>query len=129
MPAEASGGWADEVARTLSAIDASEPASASKLLPLVYEELRRRAGKLMAAERAGHTLSATALVHEAFVKLIDRGATFDGRRHFLNAAAQAMRRILVDHARTRGRIKRGGADIARVSLDTLDLAAATHQFD
>ncbi len=88
----------------------------AQLLPLVYDELRRLAGHYMKGERAGHTLAPTVLVHEAFVKLADRTrAGFNGRTHFFAAGAQAMRRILVDHARARGREKRGG-DWRRVTL-------------
>jgi RNA polymerase sigma factor (TIGR02999 family) len=84
--------------------------------------LRRRAKQLMDSERADHTLTPTALVHEAYLRVADRRSGFEGRRHFYNAAAQAMRRILVENARARGRAKRGGgaARADDVSLDTLE---------
>jgi RNA polymerase sigma factor (TIGR02999 family) len=108
------------VVEALSAIDGGDRAPASRLLPLVYDLLRRRAQHLMDHERASHTLTPTALVHEAYLRVADRTAGFESRRHFYNAAAQAMRRILVEHARARGRVKRGGG-AARVSLDSLDV--------
>ena len=80
---------------------------AAQLLPLVYDELRRLARARLADERAGHTLQATALVHEAYLRLVG-GGPWDGRRHFYGAAAEAMRRILVEHARRRDSLKRGG---------------------
>ena len=79
-----------------------------ELLPIVYEELRRMAGGLMRGERPGHTLQPTALVHEFYAKLVDRDLDLEDRGHFFSLAARAMRRILVDHARTKGRAKRGG---------------------
>jgi len=90
------------------------------LLPVVYEELRELAGHYLQSERPGLTLSATALVHEAYLKLIEQqGVRWQNRAHFLAVAAQAMRRILVDHARTRGREKRGGG-WGRFSLSIVD---------
>ena len=83
-------------------------APASQILPLVYDLLRQRARGMMAREAAGHTLSPTALVHEAYLRVADRRNEFESRRHFYNAAAEAMRRILVDHARSRRSAKRGG---------------------
>lgn len=98
-------------------------APADELLTLVYTQLRRIAQQRMADERAGHTLQATALVHEAYVRLIgDREVEWAGRAHFFHAAAEAMRRILVEHARARGRVKRGGG-AQRIPLNVLDLAA------
>lgn len=98
--------------------------SLAELFPLVYAELRRLAAYYLQAERAGHTLQPTALVHEAFVKLVDRKrAGYSGRTHFFSAGAQAMRRILVDHARRRRRAKRGG-DWKRVTLSGGEEAAA-----
>jgi len=89
-----------------------------RLLPLVYDELRRLAGAFLHGERADHTLQPTALVHEAYLRLLGDGrAPWNDRAHFFRAAAQAMRRILVDHARARGRRKRGG-DLERRSLDS-----------
>ena len=107
----------EQVTRVLEAIDRGEPHAAEALFPLVYEELRARAGKLMAAERRDHTLQRTALVHEAYLKLLGGGqVAFQSRLHFFNAAALAMRRILVDHAVRRGSLKRGGKH-ARVPLE------------
>ncbi len=90
--------------------------SADSLLPLVYAELRARAAKLMSAERPDHTLQRTALVHEAYLKLANAGARFQSKLHFFNAAALAMRRILVDHAMRRGRKKRHGGGV-RLNLE------------
>jgi RNA polymerase sigma factor (TIGR02999 family) len=92
---------------------------AHRLLPLVYEQLRAAAQQRMATERAGHTLGATALVHEAYVKLIGpREVPWQNRAHFYAAAAEAMRQILLDHAKARGRLKRRGDDArVRLSLD------------
>lgn len=98
----------------LNAAAGGDRAAASELLPLVYSQLRQAAQLEMAAERAGHTLSATALVHEAYLKLVGpREVPWAGRKHFYVAAAEAMRRILLDHAKARGRIKRGGQASAR----------------
>ncbi|MEM1450796.1 MAG: ECF-type sigma factor, partial [Planctomycetota bacterium] len=92
----------------------------SRLFELVYDGLQRLAARHLARERSDHTLQATALVHEAWIKLVDQSVVPDrGREHFLSVASQAMRRILVDHARGRYRSKRGG-DRARVPLDALD---------
>lgn len=94
----------------LQAAAGGDAAAAGRLLPLIYDQLRRAAQLQMAHERAGHTLSATALVHEAYLKLIGpREVPWAGRSHFYAAAAQAMRQILLDHAKARGREKRGGA--------------------
>lgn len=93
--------------------------AAEQLLPLVYEELRRQAAVYLRDERAGHTLQPTALVHEAFLKLVDQSrAQWKSRDHFCAVASQAMRRILVDHARRHRAAKRGGGN--RVTLDTMD---------
>jgi RNA polymerase sigma factor (TIGR02999 family) len=94
-----------------------EQAATDELFPLVYDELRRLAGGMLAAERASHTLQPTALVHEAYMRLVGpSNQGWEGRAHFFGAAARAIRRILVDHARARGRLKRGG-DRQRVSLE------------
>ncbi len=105
----------------LNRIDAGDSKAVAELYPMVYEELRRKAGQLMSQERANHTLQPTALVNEAFVKLA-RGARaqWQSRLHFYNAAAEAMRKILVDHARAKAAQKRGG-NRARVNLDDLDV--------
>ena len=107
------------VVQALSSIDQGDRAPASQLLPLVYDLLKSRAQRLMGHERTGHTLTPTALVHEAYLRVADRTSGFESRKHFYNAAAQAMRRILVEHARSRGRVKRG-AGATPVSLDSLD---------
>jgi RNA polymerase sigma factor (TIGR02999 family) len=101
-----------------------EPKSTRELLPLVYDELRRLAAQRLAKEAPGQTLQATALVHEAYLRLVGESPDrpWDGRGHFFAAAAEAMRRILVEHARRRHRLKRGG-DRARVDLDRVELAA------
>jgi RNA polymerase sigma factor (TIGR02999 family) len=96
-----------EVTRLLSAIDAGDPHAAGQLLPLVYEELRKLAAGYMAHEAPGHTLDATALVHEAYFRLVG-DQQFDGRGHFFAAAAEAMRRVLVESARRKKLPKRGG---------------------
>src|SRR5262245_42100789 len=96
-----------EVTQILQAIAAGDPDAASQLLPLVYDELRRLAAAHLAREKPGQTLDATALVHEAWLRLAG-GQPFTSRSHFLRAAAEAMRRILVDHARARNADKRGG---------------------
>jgi RNA polymerase sigma factor (TIGR02999 family) len=113
-----------EVTRILSAIEHGDSRAAGQLLPLVYDELRRLAAQKLAQEKAGHTLDATALVHEAYLKLVDteEARQWDSRGHFFAAAAEAMRRILVDRARRKRSRKRGG-DRARVEFDETNLAA------
>jgi RNA polymerase sigma factor (TIGR02999 family) len=103
-----------ELSQILNAIDAGDAQAASRLLPLVYGELRRLAATKLAHEPAGHTLDATALVHEAFLKL-GGGQVFASHSAFLRAAAEAMRRVLIDHARAKRSAKRGG-DRKRVDL-------------
>jgi RNA polymerase sigma factor (TIGR02999 family) len=105
-----------DVTRLLDAAAAGDRQAAADLLPLVYNELRRLAAARMAAEAPGHTLDATALVHEAYIRLLG-DQRFDGRGHFFAAAAEAMRRFLVNHARDKNRQKRGGG---RVRLELLD---------
>jgi RNA polymerase sigma factor (TIGR02999 family) len=110
----------NEVTRILSALEAGDPRAAGELLPLVYDELRRLAAARLAHEAPGQTLQPTALVHEAFLRLVgpEPGeACWDGRGHFFAAAAEAMRRVLVDHARDRKRLKRGGRTRRREDLD------------
>ncbi|MBC8108344.1 MAG: sigma-70 family RNA polymerase sigma factor [Anaerolineae bacterium] len=111
---------ADEVTLVLHQLQGGDALAAERLLPLVYQELRKRSGQLMAGERKDHTLQRTALVHEAFLKLVRPGVTFESRLHFFNAAALAMRRILIDHAEARRAQKRGGGK-AEVSLDDVDV--------
>ena len=112
------------VTRLLHDVEHGKPHAAEALLPLVYDQLRELARHRMVDERAGHTLQATALVHEAFLRLVgDRPAGWAGRAHFFHAAAEAMRRILIEHARARGRGKRGGGvERQRVPLSVVDLA-------
>ncbi len=98
-------------------------ARAEKLLPLVYEQLRAVAQRAMADERPDHTLQATALVHEAFPRLVgDREIPWTGKAHFYVAAAEAMRRVLLDHAKARGRLKRGAGRSPLALTDVVDLA-------
>jgi RNA polymerase sigma factor (TIGR02999 family) len=113
-----------EVTRILSAIDQGDPHAAEQLLPLVYDELRRLAAAKLAQENPGQTLQATALVHEAYLRLVEGGESiqWDTRGHFFAAAAEAMRRILVEQARRKRRRKRGG-DRLKQNLDELSLEA------
>src|SRR5436305_9476928 len=103
------GGMAD-VTRILEAIEAGDPEAAAELLPLVYDELRKLAAARLAGEKPGQTLQPTALVHEAYLRLVGPadGSRWDGRGHFFAAAAEAMRRILVEAARRRAAARRGG---------------------
>jgi len=106
-----------DVTLLLSALTRGDEGAASKLIPVVYDELRRLAGSYMRRERVDHTLQATALVHEAYLKLVEqRSVDWQSRAHFFGVAAQLMRRILIDHARGHSRQKRGG-DEQKVSLD------------
>jgi RNA polymerase sigma factor (TIGR02999 family) len=111
-----------DVTRILDAIEQGDARAVDELLPTVYQELRRLAADLLSHERPGHTLQATALVHEAYVRLVGSAPQhWDGRRHFLGAAAEAMRRILVESARRKHSAKRGGQS-KRVDLDDADIA-------
>ncbi len=114
----------NEVTRILSAAEQGDPGAAEQLLPLVYDELRKLAAHKLAQEKAGQTLQATALVHDAYLRLV--GASddqrWDHRGHFFAAAAEAMRRILVENARRKRSIKHGG-DLLRQDLDSIQLAA------
>jgi RNA polymerase sigma factor (TIGR02999 family) len=113
-----------DVTRILSAIEQGDPHAAEQLLPLLYDELRQLAAQKLAHEAPGQTLQATALVHEAYVRLVgnaDAGQQWDSRRHFFAAAAEAMRRVLIDRARDKGRIKRGGA-WKRLPLEHIDVS-------
>ena len=115
-----------DVTHILSAIEQGDPHAAEQLLPLVYEELRRLATHRMAQERLDHTLQATALVHEAYLRLVDvdRAQHWSSRGHFFGAAAEAMRRILIENARRRRRARHGGERV-RVDLeDAHSLAVA-----
>ncbi len=115
-----------DVTRILSQIESGDPSAAEHLLPLVYDELRKLAAARLAQERPGQTLQATALVHDAYVKLVDveRAQHWDSRGHFFAAAAEAMRRILVSNARRKKATKRGGErQRADVELDGLPAMA------
>jgi RNA polymerase sigma factor (TIGR02999 family) len=109
-----------DITQILSAIEQGKPHAAEQLLPLVYDELRRLAAQKMTQERPDHTLQATALVHEAYLRLVKAAPDrhWDNRGHFFAAAAEAMRRILINNARDRSRIKRGGGR-RRLNLDEL----------
>jgi len=107
----------------LNAVQEGDPNASAELLPLVYEELRRLAAWHLANERPGQTLQATALVHEAYLRLVgNHEGSWQGRRHFFGAAAQAMRRILVENARRKKRAKRGG-ELERLDIANLELTA------
>lgn len=107
-----------EVTRILNAIEQGDPQAAAQLLPLVYDELRQLAAQKLAQEKPGQTLQATALVHEAYVRLVDadQAQHWNSRGHFFAAAAEAMRRILVEAARRKHRVKHGGA-LRRIELN------------
>ena len=107
-----------EVTHILAAVERGDPRAAEQLLPLVYEELRKLAAQRLAGEKPGQTLQATALVHEAYVRLVggEQPHDWNGRGHFFAAAAEAMRRILVESARRKGRVRHGGGR-TRIDLD------------
>jgi RNA polymerase sigma factor (TIGR02999 family) len=113
-----------DVTQILLAIDKGDPQAAEQLLPLVYDELRKLAAQKLAQETPGQTLQATALVHEAYLRLVDHEqvAHWDNRRHFFAAAAESMRRILIEVARRKGRLKNQG-DRLRLDLSDLDIAS------
>lgn len=112
-----------DITLLLESVERGEQSASAELLPLVYEELRALAAARMAHESAGHTLQPTALVHEAWLRLVRPGDRhWNNRAHFFRTAALAMRRILVDHARQKARLKRGSATV-RVNLTELDLAS------
>lgn len=116
------------VTRLLSAWRSGDSNALERLTPLIYEELRDRARRYMRRERPGHTLQATAVVHEAFVRLVDMNVSWQDRAHFFAVAARLMRRILVDHAKSRVRAKRGGGTAVTNSLEELgeiDVGPAT----
>jgi RNA polymerase sigma factor (TIGR02999 family) len=114
----------NDVTRILSAIEDGDPHAAEQLLPLVYNELRQLAAQKLAQEKPGQTLQATALVHEAYVRLVDveKAQHWSSRGHFFAACAEAMRRILIDRARDKGRQKRGGK-LQRFDVDAIALAS------
>ena len=108
---------------------AKDKESLDKLMPAVYDELRRQAARYLRREQPGHTLQTTALIHEAYVRLVDQhNVQWQNRAQFFGMAAQMMRRILVDHARTKKRAKRGGSDI-RISLDDATVAVKGQDLD
>jgi len=114
-----------DVTLILQAIGKGEEKASEELLPLVYDELRRLAAARMARESAGHTLQPTALVHEAWLRLVGDGdRSWQNRAHFFGAAAEAMRRILIERARRKSRVKRGSGQ-APINIDDLQLAAPT----
>ena len=114
-----------DVTQILEAAQNGDPTAAEQLLPVVYDELRRLAAHRMANEAAGQTLQPTALVHEAWLRLVGNdNQKWDGRAHFFAAAAEAMRRILIDRARRKRRLKHGG-EMQRVDFTTLDVAILT----
>jgi RNA polymerase sigma factor (TIGR02999 family) len=114
-----------DVTRILSAIEQGDPSAAGQLLPLVYDELRKLAAQRLAHEKPGQTMDGTALVHEAYLRLVgvEQSQHWNGRGHFFGAAAEAMRRILVDNARRKRAVKHGGG-WRRVNLDEADALAA-----
>lgn len=116
-----------DIIRILSLIDAGEPHAAEDLLPLVYDELRKLAAAKLAHEKPGQTLQATALVHEAYLRLVG-SQHWDSQGHFFAAAAEAMRRILVENARRKKSLKRGG-DAQRVELDDTQQGRADRAYD
>jgi RNA polymerase sigma factor (TIGR02999 family) len=119
----------DDVTRILAAVHGGDRAAADQLLPLVYDELRRLAALRIAQESAGHTLNATALVHEAYIRLVGgEEVSWSHRGHFYAAAAESMRRILVDHARKKHSLKRGGGR-KRVPLDEVHAATDEGEVD
>jgi RNA polymerase sigma factor (TIGR02999 family) len=112
-----------EVTRVLQELDQGDPRAAERLLPLVYEELRKLAAAKMAREVAGQTLQPTALVHEAWLRLSgDQDRAWESRAHFFGAAAEAMRRILIDNARRRNALRHGGGQ-ARLDIQEIEIAA------
>ncbi len=119
-----------DITQILSKIEQGDPKAADELLPIVYDELRKLASARMAMEAAGHTLQATALVHEAFIRLTggDESVSWDSRGHFFASAAEAMRRVLINRARDRKRLKRGG-DQERVDIENIQVALDTPDED
>ena len=119
----------ENITELLASYGRGNKESLDQLMPIVYDELRRQAARYLRREQAGHTLQTTALIHEAYVRLVDqRNMQWQNRAHFFGIAAQMMRRILVDHARSKKRVKRGGSEI-RVSLDDVNVAAKGQDLD
>lgn len=125
LPSWSSGPMSD-VTQILSQIEAGDPTAAEQLLPLVYDELRKLAAAKLAQERPGQTWQATALVHDAYLRLVaaENGRQWDSRGHFFAAAAEAMRRLLLNRARDKARLKRGGGRL-KLALDQIELALDT----
>lgn len=123
-------GLMTEVTHLLNAIDDGDAQAASQLLPLVYDDLRRLAAQKLAQETPGQTLQATALVHEAFLRLVSPGGdqAWENRRHFFAAAAEAMRRILIENARRKGRVRHGG-ELERVELEDQEIPVESPHAD
>lgn len=119
-----------DVTQILFAIEQGDPFAAEKLLPLVYDELRKLAGAKMAQEKPGQTLQATALVHEAYLRMVDveKAQHWNSRGHFFGAAAEAMRRILINRARDKNRLKRGG-HLQKIDLEKIEIALETPDDD
>jgi RNA polymerase sigma factor (TIGR02999 family) len=133
IPLEFSNVWVpamNEVTRVLSALSQGDPHAANQLLPLVYDELRKLAAQKMAREAPGQTLQATALVHEAYIRLVDGGNAqhWNSRGHFFAAAAEAMRRILIERARRKASAKAGG-ELQRLDLSEIEPAIPGPQLD
>ena len=119
----------ENITELLASYGRGDKESLDQLMPIVYDELRRQAARYLRREQAGHTLQTTALIHEAYVRLVDqRNMQWQNRAHFFGIAAQMMRRILVDHARSKKRAKRGGSEI-RVSLGDVEVAAKDQELD
>ena len=116
----------NDVTQILARIESGDSTASEQLLPLVYEELRRLAGQRLSQEQPGQTLSATALVHETYLRLVDgkQAQNWNSRGHFFGAAAEAMRRILVNRARDKNRLKRGG-HMRRIDLEKIEIALET----
>ena len=120
----------NDVTQILFAIEKGDPSAAAQLLPLVYDELRKLAAARLVNEKAGHTLQPTALVHEAYVRLVggNQAQNWDGRGHFFAAAAEAMRRILIESARRKQRARHGGGR-QRLTLNDLDIGVEASRDD
>lgn len=119
----------ENITELLARYGRGDKESLDELMPIVYDELRRQAARFLRREQAGHTLQTTALIHEAYVRLVDqRNVQWQNRAHFFGIAAQMMRRILVDHARSKKRVKRGGSEI-RVSLNDATVPAKGADLD
>jgi RNA polymerase sigma factor (TIGR02999 family) len=121
-----------DVTRILSQLEQGDPTAADQLLPLLYDELRKLAAQKLAQEQPGQTLQATTLVHEAYLRLVGPvvpGKQWESRGRFFAAAAEAMRRILINRARDKHRQKRGGRELQRVDVDTIEIALDTPDED